>query len=171
MLVLLRGSETRVLTTDMMRQLCSFHRRCYRGLTGDFIHQDEESGEWICPSSEEALEKAGCATAEECIQRGGGTILPLARSTSICGRCKSAKKIGSNLLLTTSFSSNDAAEPHGPGGKRFLTAYPPTLIKREERTRARPSRLGKILYSIRTYDPTLELCAHVDYVLMMLDAR
>jgi hypothetical protein len=45
--VLLYGSESWVLTTDKMRQLRSFHRRCCRGITRDFIHQDEESGEWL----------------------------------------------------------------------------------------------------------------------------
>jgi hypothetical protein len=44
--VLLYGSESWVLTTDMMRQLRSFHRRCCRGITRDFIHQDEESGSY-----------------------------------------------------------------------------------------------------------------------------
>jgi hypothetical protein len=111
--VLLYGSESWVLTTDMMRQLRSFHRRCCHGITGDFIHQDEESGEWICPSSkEEVLEKAGILTVEEYIQRERDTILPYARSTNIYGRCKNAKKLGSNLLWweVNYYSSNDAAE-------------------------------------------------------------
>jgi hypothetical protein len=46
--VLLYGSESWVLTSDLMRQHRSFHRRCCRGLTGEFIRQDEE-WEWICP--------------------------------------------------------------------------------------------------------------------------
>ena len=37
--VLLHGSESWVLTKDLMRQLRSFHRRCCRGLTGEFIRQ------------------------------------------------------------------------------------------------------------------------------------
>jgi hypothetical protein len=46
--LLYHGSESWVLTSDLMRQeLRSFHRRCCQGLTGDFIRQDEE-GEWIC---------------------------------------------------------------------------------------------------------------------------
>jgi hypothetical protein len=63
--VLLYGSESWVLTGDLMRQLRSFHRRsCCRGLTGEFIRQDEK-GEWICPKSEEVLKKAGVLTIEE----------------------------------------------------------------------------------------------------------
>jgi hypothetical protein len=56
--VLLYGSESWVLKSDLMRQLRSFQRRCCQGLTGDFIRQDEEGG-WICPKSEEVLKKAG----------------------------------------------------------------------------------------------------------------
>jgi hypothetical protein len=37
--VLLYGSESWVLTGDLMRQLRSFHRRCSRGLTGEFIRR------------------------------------------------------------------------------------------------------------------------------------
>jgi hypothetical protein len=54
MYVLLYGSETWVLTKDMMRQLCSFHRRCCWGITGEFIHQGED-GEWICPDSNDVM--------------------------------------------------------------------------------------------------------------------
>jgi hypothetical protein len=39
-------------------------RRCYRGLTGEVIRQDED-GEWICPKSEEVLKMAGVPTIEE----------------------------------------------------------------------------------------------------------
>ena len=110
--VLLYGSESWVLTVDMMKQLRSFHRRCCRGITREFIHQNEETGEWICPNSEMVLAKAGVLTIEEYIQRRRDTILPYARSTSIYGRCKSAKKIGSRLLWweVNYYSSNDAAE-------------------------------------------------------------
>jgi hypothetical protein len=54
--VLIYGSESWVLTGDLMRQLRSFHRRCCRGLTGEFIRHDE-GGEWICPKSEEVLKR------------------------------------------------------------------------------------------------------------------
>ena len=112
LLVLLYGSKSWVLTTDMMHQLRSFHRRCCHGITRDFIHQDEESGEWICPSRKEVLEKAGILTVEEYIQRRRDTILPYARSTNIYERCKNAKKLGSNLLWweVNYYSGNDAAE-------------------------------------------------------------
>jgi hypothetical protein len=67
--VLLYGSESWVLTGDLMRHRRSFHRRCCRGLTGDFIRQDEE-GERICPKSEEVLKKAGVLTIKSTF-RGG----------------------------------------------------------------------------------------------------
>jgi hypothetical protein len=58
--LLLYGSESWVpLTSNLMRQLRSFHWRCCRGLTGEFIRQDKE-GEWICPKSEEVLKRREC---------------------------------------------------------------------------------------------------------------
>jgi hypothetical protein len=42
----------------------SFHRRCCRGITGEFIHQGED-GEWVCPDSNDVMEKAGVLTIED----------------------------------------------------------------------------------------------------------
>jgi hypothetical protein len=95
--VLLYSSESWVLTGDLMRQLRSFHRRCCRGLTGEFNRQDEE-GEWICPKSEEVLKKAGALTIEEYIERRRETIMKDAQTRNIYGKCKSSRKIASNLL-------------------------------------------------------------------------
>jgi hypothetical protein len=79
---------------------------------GEFIHQDKESGEWICLNSEEVLTKASILMVEEYIQRRRYMILPYARSTIIYRRCKRARRIGSNLLWweVYYYSSNDAAE-------------------------------------------------------------
>jgi hypothetical protein len=108
--VLLYGSESWVLTGDLMRQLRSFHRRCCRGLTGEFIRQDEE-GEWIYPKSEEVLKKAGVLTIEEYIQRRRDTIMKYAETRNIYGKCKSSRKIASNLLWwEVNYYSDDAAE-------------------------------------------------------------
>jgi hypothetical protein len=108
--VLLYGSESWVLTGDLMRQVRSFHRRCCRGLTGEFVRQDEE-GEWICPKSEEVLKKAGVLTIEEYIQRRRDTIMKYVETRNIYGTCKSSQKIASNLLWwEVNYYSNDAAE-------------------------------------------------------------
>jgi hypothetical protein len=80
--VLLYGSESWVLTGNLMRQLRSFHRRCCQGLTGEFIRQDEE-GEWICPKSEVVLKKAGVLMIEEYIQRRRDTIMKYAEMRNI----------------------------------------------------------------------------------------
>jgi monoamine oxidase len=106
--VLLYGSESWVLTSDLMRQL---HRRCCRGLTGEFIRQDEE-GEWICPKSEEVLKKAGVLMIlEEYIQRRRDMIMKYAQTRDKYGKCKSSQKIASNLLWwEVNYNSNDAAE-------------------------------------------------------------
>lgn len=118
--VLLYGSESWVLTKDMIRQLRSFHRRCCRGLTGEFIHQDED-GEWICPSSDGVMEKAGVLTIEEYLQRRRDSILPYAETRKIYERCKSSERIGSKLLWwEVNYFSNDAAEaPMGQAANGF----------------------------------------------------
>jgi hypothetical protein len=66
-------------------------------LTGDVIRQDEEGG-WICPKSEEVLKKAGVLTIEEYIQRSRDTIMKYAETRNIYRKCKSSRKIASNLL-------------------------------------------------------------------------
>jgi hypothetical protein len=77
-------------------------------LTGDFIRQQDEEGEWICPKSEEVLKKAGVLTVEEYIQRRRETIMKYAQTRDIYGKCKSSRKrIASNLLW---WEVNDAAE-------------------------------------------------------------
>jgi len=65
--------------------------------TGDFIRQEEEGG-WICPKSEEVLKKAGVLTIEEYIQKRRETIMKYAQTRDIYGKCKSSRKIASNLL-------------------------------------------------------------------------
>jgi hypothetical protein len=110
--VLLYGSESWVLRGDLMRQLRRFHTRCRRGLTGEFIRQDEEGEwEWICPKSEEVLKKAGVLTIEEYIERRRETIMKYAQTRNRYGKCKSSRKIASNLLWwEVEYYSDDAAE-------------------------------------------------------------
>ena len=76
-------------------------------MTGEFIRQDEE-GEWICPKSEEVLKKAGVLTIAVYIQRRRDTIMKYVETRNIYGRCKSSRKIASNLLWWE--VSDDAAE-------------------------------------------------------------
>ena len=79
-------------------------------MTGEVIRQDEE-GEWICPKSEEVLKTAGVLTIEEDIQRRRDTIMKYVETRNIYGRCKSSRKIASNLLWwEVNYYSNDAAE-------------------------------------------------------------
>jgi hypothetical protein len=108
---LLYGSESWVLTQDLMRQLRSFHRRCCRGLAGDFIRQDEVTGEWICPNSDKVLQKVGCLPIEEYIQRRRDTIMEYAKTRNIYEKCKNSEIASKNLLWwEANYYSDDAAE-------------------------------------------------------------
>jgi hypothetical protein len=108
---LLCGSESWVLTRDLMRQLRSFHRRCCQGLARDFIRQDESSGEWICPNGDKVLQKAGMQTIQEHTQRRRDTIMECAKTRNVCEKCKNLETAGKHLLwLETDCHGDDAAE-------------------------------------------------------------
>ena len=140
--VLLYGSKSWVMTSDLMRQLRSFHRRCCRGLTGEFIRQDEE-GEWICPTSEEVLIKAGVLTIEEYIQRRRDTIMKYAETRNKYGKCKSSRKIFSftnkivtfDLLLCSAWHSRStySSVPRGGPPKVYLVEIRSQLIEEWKR--------------------------------------
>jgi hypothetical protein len=66
-------------------------------LIGEVIRRDED-GEWICPKSEEVLKVAGVLTIEEYIERRRETIMKYTQMRNIYGKCKSSRKIDSNLL-------------------------------------------------------------------------
>ena len=86
---LLCGSESWVPTQDLMQQLRIFHQRRCRGLESDFIRQKEVAGEWICPNSDKALQKAGCQSIEERTQRRRDAIMEPAKTKGV--RVKSAR--------------------------------------------------------------------------------
>ena len=65
--VLLYGSDTWVLKgTATLHRLATFHRRCARFFTGQFIHP-QENGEWVYPHTEDVFKKAGLESIESCI--------------------------------------------------------------------------------------------------------
>ena len=55
---LLYGSETWVVSARIILMMETFHRRCWRFLTGDFICK-LPCGEWIYPSTAELMKKVG----------------------------------------------------------------------------------------------------------------
>jgi hypothetical protein len=65
-------------------------------LTGEVIRRDEDE-EWICSTSEEVLQVAGVLTIEEYIERRRETIMKYTQMRNIHGKCKSSRKIDSNL--------------------------------------------------------------------------
>jgi hypothetical protein len=51
----------------------------------------------MCPKSEEVLKKAGVLMIEEYIQRRRDKIIKYVETRNIYGRCKSSRKMASNL--------------------------------------------------------------------------
>jgi hypothetical protein len=65
--VLLYGSETWVLTEEILQMLTSFHHGIARQLTGRYPHpiSDNDDDDWIYPSIKETLRIAGLFPMEE----------------------------------------------------------------------------------------------------------
>ncbi len=85
--VLLYAAETWNLMQPLLRMLHSFHHRCACYLTRMRITQ-LENGEWVCPSSTVARERARLATIEEYIQQRVNTFLPFIWSWTIYRECR-----------------------------------------------------------------------------------
>jgi hypothetical protein len=59
---------------------------------GEFIRQNKEQGEWICPKSEEVLKKAGVLRIEEYMERRREMIMKYAQTRDIYGKCKTPER-------------------------------------------------------------------------------
>jgi hypothetical protein len=67
--VLLYGSETWVLTDEIIQILTSFHHSVARKLTGRYPYPIQDTDEWIHPSITETLQLAGLFPMNEYLQR------------------------------------------------------------------------------------------------------
>ena len=65
---LLFGSETWILSNQRHKMLESFHRRCVRFLTGDFIKK-LPNGDWHYPKTEDVMQKAGLKSIKQYIEQ------------------------------------------------------------------------------------------------------
>jgi hypothetical protein len=66
--ILLYGSETWAVTTQMEHKLEVFHRRCARSITGQHIHPNAD-GTWHYPNTQEVFQKAGLEPIQQYIKR------------------------------------------------------------------------------------------------------
>ena len=94
--VLLYGSETWVVSKQMMKILRSFHRRCSRYIMGKHIWQDS-NGEWHQPSSKEVLEGAGLKTVEDYIEQRKNTLMNFVKGRPIYHECLLSTPLVSNV--------------------------------------------------------------------------
>jgi hypothetical protein len=94
--VLLYGSETWVISKQMLRMLKSFRCRCARFITGKHIWQDKE-GNWHHPSSKEVLEMAGLKEIEIYIEQRKLTLMKYANERPIYKICKMSNPTASNV--------------------------------------------------------------------------
>jgi hypothetical protein len=67
--VLLFGSETWVITDEILQMLTSFHHSVARRLTGRYPRPIADTNEWIHPSIQETLNIAGMFPMEEYLRR------------------------------------------------------------------------------------------------------
>jgi exonuclease III len=66
--ILLYGSETWAVTTQMEHKLEVFHRRCARSITGQHIHPNPD-GTWHYPNTQEVFNKIGLEPIQQYIDR------------------------------------------------------------------------------------------------------
>jgi hypothetical protein len=108
------------------------------------VIREDEDGEWICPKGEEVLQMAGVLMIEEYVNSEARDDHEIHKMRNIYGKCKSSRKIDSNLLwLDYNHYSNDAAEApmsQAPDGKN-----PPCMPPASTHTQARMSCLLTIV--------------------------
>ena len=86
--ILLYGAETWVINPKNMQKLRTFHRGCARYITKRFIRPaNDGTDEWIYPSSESVLEKAGLFEIEVYIQRRRDTVFTFVKNRNIYREC------------------------------------------------------------------------------------
>ena len=66
--VTLFGIETWILSNQQRKMLESFHWRCVRFLTGDFITK-LRNGDWHYPKTEDVMQKAGLKSIKQYIEQ------------------------------------------------------------------------------------------------------
>jgi hypothetical protein len=89
--VLLFGSETWVLTDQMMDALRSFYLRSVRYITRMFIHKGANE-QWVCPRTTDVLATAELEPIETYIARRKATVWQYAATTPIFQRCKACPR-------------------------------------------------------------------------------
>jgi hypothetical protein len=86
--VLLYGSETWVISGEILQLLTSFHHGIARRLTGRFPRPIAESDEWFYPSIRETRHLAGLITMDEYLRRRRGYLELYAQQLQLLIECK-----------------------------------------------------------------------------------
>ena len=95
--VLIYGSESWVVSGDIMRKLRSFHHRVARYLTGRHIRKNAD-GTWTCPPSADVLERAGLLTLDDYIRRRRDTVQEFTRFRPIYELCRTSAATGNRTI-------------------------------------------------------------------------
>jgi hypothetical protein len=88
--VLLYGSETWVITDEILRLLTAFHHSVARRITNRHPRPVPDTDEWIYPSIQETLRQAGMFTIEEYLQRRRKYLEQHASQLQILQECQQA---------------------------------------------------------------------------------
>jgi hypothetical protein len=88
--VLLYGSETWVITNEILQLLTSFHHGIARQLTRRFPHPIPNTDEWNHPSIQETLQIAGLFPITEYLKQRRGYLEQYARQLSILHECQAS---------------------------------------------------------------------------------
>jgi hypothetical protein len=88
--VLLYGSETWVITNEILQLLTSFHHGTARRLTGRYPHPNPDMDEWSHPSIHEMLQIAGLFPMDEYIRRRRRYLEQHAQHLPILHECQNS---------------------------------------------------------------------------------
>ena len=96
MSVLLYGSESWVISKDLMRELKSFYHRCARHVVRRHIRL-EEDGTWTCPPSAAVLADAELLPVKAYIQMRKNTIMDFAKARPIYREALLSRPVQTNV--------------------------------------------------------------------------
>jgi hypothetical protein len=110
--VLLYGSESWVLGTQIRRKLNSFHNRCSRFITGKHISYKKEADVWIYPSSKLTLLEADLLGIDDYIDKRKNTIWGYVEDGDLLKVCKFWEGItrGDNTLMWWKEGTNETEQ-------------------------------------------------------------
>ena len=106
--VLLYGSESWTINSNIMKKLTSFHRRCARFISGRHIRCVDDV--WIYPDTKTTMEITDLLSIEEYMLKRKDTVRLYVRTTDILNKCKFSRPAPRNSNQTVWWTDEKVME-------------------------------------------------------------